>query len=130
MKKLTVRTIVAGVLLALLVIRMFYMFTSPISYQLFVLFYAYTACVYLGAALSDSRISWISVEFAMSFLFFAFAFLGLQYSPIWLALGFILHGIWDMLHHPRMIKTKVVKWFPPLCATFDFIVAVFILRFY
>ncbi|MFD2442478.1 DUF6010 family protein [Bacillus sp. CGMCC 1.16607] len=130
MKKLYVRSIVAGLLLALLVIRMFHTFSSPFSYQLFVLFLAYTACVYLGAALADSRIKWISVEFAMSCLFFTFAFLGYVYSPIWVGVGFILHGIWDMFHHPHMIKTKVIKWFPPLCATYDFIVAIFILTFY
>jgi hypothetical protein len=130
MKNKTVKTIVAGILLAVLVIRIFYLFASPISYQLFALFFAYTACVYPGAALSDSRITWISIESAMSCLFFAIAVLGLTHSPIWLVLGFGLHGIWDMLHHSRIIKTRVVKWFPPLCAVFDFIVAVFILRFF
>ncbi|ETI67250.1 DUF6010 family protein [Neobacillus vireti] len=128
--KSNVRNIVAGVLLALLTIRTFITFTSPISYQLFALFLAYTACVYLGAALSDSRITWISIEFAVSFIFLNCALLGLLYSPIWIGLGFILHGIWDMLHHPKIIKTSVVKWFPPICAVFDFIVAVFIVRFY
>lgn len=124
------KSIITGVLLALLVIRLFYTFSIPVSYQLFTLFLAYTACVYLGASLSDKRPLWISVEFIMSMLFFQFAFFGLLYSSIWVALGFILHGIWDLLHHPKIIKTNVVKWFPPLCAVFDFIVAVFILRFY
>jgi hypothetical protein len=40
-------------------------------------------------------------------LFFTFAALGLIYSPIWLAIGFILHGLWDTLHHPKMITTKI-----------------------
>jgi hypothetical protein len=128
--KSNVKSIIAGVLLAMLVIRLFYTYSMPVSYQLFALFLAYTACVYLGAALSDSRPVWISIEFFMSLLFFQLAFCGLLYTPIWLALGFVLHGIWDMLHHPRIIKTSVVKWFPPLCAVFDFIFAVFILRFY
>lgn len=128
--KSNVKSIIAGVLLVMLVIRLFYTYSMPVSYQLFALFLAYTACVYLGAALSDSRPVWISIEFFMSLLFFQLAFLGLLYSPIWLGLGFMLHGIWDMLHHPRIIKTRVVNWFPPLCAVFDFILAVFILRFY
>ncbi|MEH7083033.1 DUF6010 family protein [Neobacillus drentensis] len=127
---MNVRNIVAGVLLAMLTIRIFITFTSPISYQLFALFLAYTACVYAGAALSDSRVTWISIEFVVSFVFFNCALLGLLYSPLWIGLGFILHGIWDSLHHPRIIKTSVVRWFPPLCAIFDFIVAVFMWRFY
>jgi len=130
MKKFNFRYIVAGILFALLTIRLFYVFDSPIPYQLCALFYVYTSCVYFGAALSDSRITWISVEFIMSCLFFWFDFLGLLYSPIWLIVGYILHGIWDMLHHPKIIKTKVINWFPPICATFDFVVALFILRFF
>jgi hypothetical protein len=66
----------------------------------------------------------------MSLLFFNFAFLGFMFSPVWVGLGFILHGILDMLHHPNLVKTKVIRWFPPLCAAFDFIVAVFIFKFY
>lgn len=128
--KSNMKAIMAGVLLALLVIRMFYTFTMPVSYQLFTLFLAYAACVYLGAALSDSRPLWISIEFIMSLVFFQMAILGITHSSIWVAFGFFLHGIWDMLHHPKLIKTSVVKWFPPLCAVFDWIVAVFILRFY
>jgi predicted membrane protein len=130
MNKSTIKVLVTGILLALLVIRMFVMFSVPLSYQLFTLFLASTAFVYFGSGLSDSRHTWISVELIMSCVFFQFAFLGFLYSPIWLVIGFILHGIWDMLHHPKVVKTKVVKWFPPLCAIFDFVVAVFILTFY
>ncbi|MGV3487313.1 MAG: DUF6010 family protein [Tuberibacillus sp.] len=130
MKKFDVRWIAAGILLALLTIRIFVFFTSPIAYQLFVLFYSYTACVYLGSALSDSRIKWISIEFLMSIVFFTLAFLGFVSSPLWVVLGFLLHGTWDLLHHPRVIKTKVVRWFPPLCAVFDFVVAVYLFIFF
>ncbi|MHC0037988.1 DUF6010 family protein [Pseudoneobacillus sp. C159] len=130
MKKSMVKVLITGILLALLAIRMFVIFSVPVSYQLFTLFLASTAFVYFGSALSDSRNTWISVELIMSCVFFQFAFLGFLYSPIWLAIGFILHGVWDMLHHPKVVKTKVVKWFPPLCAIFDFVVAVFILTFY
>ncbi len=128
--KFYVRTAVAGILLAILTIRGFVLFASPIPVQLFTLFLAYTACVYLGAALSDSRVRWISIEFLLSTVFYVFAVLGLIYSPVWVAIGFILHGVWDMLHHPRLIKTKVVRWFPPLCAVFDWIVGIYILVFY
>ncbi|WP_462413119.1 DUF6010 family protein [Neobacillus sp. Marseille-QA0830] len=128
--KTNVKSIVAGILLSLLVIRLFYSFEFPLSYQLFTLFLAYTACVYPGAALSDSRVKWISIETLVSLVFFHLAFLGMVYSPIWVALGFLLHGIWDMLHHPKLVKTSVVKWFPPLCAVYDIIFAIFIIRFY
>lgn len=130
MKRVDLKSIVAGILLALLVCRLFFSFASPFSYQLFALFLAYTACVYLGAALSDSRVKWITIEFVLSCAFFNLAFLGLIFSPTWIAVGYIVHGVWDILHHPRLIQTKVVNWFPPLCAVYDFVVAIFILTFY
>ncbi|WP_284641165.1 DUF6010 family protein [Paenibacillus silviterrae] len=124
------KIIVGGILLALLTIRCFYWFYSPIAYEMFALFLGYTACVYLGAALADSRIQWISVEFGMSLLFFTIAAMGLLVSPMWIGIGFALHGIWDMLHHPKVIKTKVIHWFPPLCAIFDVTVAAYIFIFF
>ncbi|UGB30570.1 DUF6010 family protein [Metabacillus sp. B2-18] len=130
MKKIEFKSVVVGILLALLVCKLFFSFSSPFSYQLFALFLAYTACVYLGAALSDSRVKWISIEFGLSCLFFNLAFLGLIFSPLWIAVGYLLHGVWDLLHHPKIIQTKVVKWFPPLCAVFDLVVAIFIIQFY
>lgn len=130
MKKVEFKSLVAGILLALLVCKLFFSFASPFSYQLFALFLAYTACVYLGAALSDGRVKWISIEFILSCVFFNLAFLGLVYSPVWLAVGFLVHGLWDILHHPKLIKTKVVKWFPPLCAIYDLVVAIFIFQFF
>ncbi|WP_121663768.1 hypothetical protein [Metabacillus litoralis] len=84
MKKIEFKSVVVGILLALLVCKLFFSFSSPFSYQLFASFLAYTACVYLGAALSDSRVKWISTELA---------FLGLVFSPLWIAFGYLLHGV-------------------------------------
>jgi hypothetical protein len=125
-QKEKVKYIIGGLLTALLVIKVFQISSFPISYQLFALFLAYTACVYLGAALADMRNNILLIESGVSILFFSFACFGLLYSPIWLVLGYTMHGIWDMLHHPRLIKTRIIKWFPPICAVFDFVVAGYI----
>src|SRR5262249_26089271 len=36
-------------------------------------------------------------------------------------------GGWDWLHEARAVPTRVALWFPPLCAAFDFVVAVLVL---
>jgi hypothetical protein len=72
------------------------------------------------------RNKYIFIELIFSLVIFTFASLGLLYSPYWLVLGYILHGVWDILHHPKIIQTKVIKWFPPFCAVVDFIVGIYI----
>ncbi len=54
-EKIEFKSLVIDILLALLVCKLFFSFSSPFSYQLFALFLAYSACVYLRAALSDSH---------------------------------------------------------------------------
>ena len=128
--KTYLKLIAIGLALALLAIFLFQLPPAPVSLQLFALLLAYTACFYPGAALSDGRRLWLSVEVGSSLVFLACAFLGLWLGPRWLALGYLLHGLWDMGHHPKRIQTRVVSWFPPLCATFDFVVAAFIVVWY
>jgi hypothetical protein len=119
--------IAIGLALALLAFFVFGLAPAAVSLQLYALLLAYTACLYTGAALSDGRPGWLTIEVGVSALVFACAFFGLWLSAWWLALGYVLHGIWDLCHQPKRIRTRVVNWFPPICATFDFAVAIFIL---
>jgi hypothetical protein len=118
--------IVIGLALALLAIVVFGIAPGVLSLHLYALLLAYTACLYTGAALSEGRPLWLSIEVGVSALVFACAFLGVWQSSRWLAAGYVLHGLWDLCHHPKRIRTRVVDWFPPICATFDFAVAAFI----
>ncbi|WP_419152601.1 DUF6010 family protein [Aeribacillus alveayuensis] len=52
------------------------------------------------------RNKYISIELIFSLVIFTFASLGLLYSPNWLVLGYILHGVWDILHHTKFIQTS------------------------
>ncbi|MEP6707226.1 MAG: DUF6010 family protein [Pyrinomonadaceae bacterium] len=128
--KTYLKLIVMGLVLAGLAIFVFHLAPSAVSLQLYALLLAYTACFYSGAALADGRLLWLSIEVGMSALVLGCAFLGLWQGSGWLAAGYFLHGMWDMTHHPNRIKTRVVYWFPPICATFDFVVAVFIVASY
>ncbi|MDA2910758.1 hypothetical protein MYX04_07500 [Nitrospiraceae bacterium AH_259_D15_M11_P09] len=96
--------------------------------EFFAALLALTACVYFGTALSDGRRSVVIVETGFALAVFAMALAGLWFSAAWLAVGYFLHGVWDLLHHPHRLGAKVVMtWFPPMCLVFDWVVAGFIL---
>jgi hypothetical protein len=128
--KTYLQLIAIGLALALVAIFVFGLAPRVVALQLYALLLAYTACFYAGAALSEGRPAWLSIEVGVSAIVFGCAFLGLWQSSRWLALGYVLHGMWDLCHHSRGIRTRVVDWFPPICATFDFAVAIFILVWY
>ena len=124
---MTARATLIGLFVSLLVIRLFHLTGKPQSLQLFAVFLAYTSCVYAGTALASGKQPWLAIEGLFSLAILACAWLGLIGSPLWISLGYGLHGLWDLAHHPKAISTKVVRWFPPLCAVFDFVVAIYVL---
>jgi len=90
-------------------------------------FLGVVAGVYGGFALLDGRRRECLIEICGMALFLLLGMLGLWVSSSFLAAGWLLHGLWDILHHPRAIRTKLVTWYPPLCMAFDFIIGLFIL---
>lgn len=117
---------VAAVAGAFLAIRLFHLLDGPEDVQLFALYLAFTACFYVGAALADGKQPWFSLEIGISIPVFVCSWLGLWHTPLWIAVGYTIHGVWDLFHHPRWIPTRTVRWFPPVCAVFDFAVALYL----
>jgi hypothetical protein len=124
--RLTPRRIAVGLVLAIVALRLFHFTTAPGAIELLALFLAYTACVYPGAGLAVPSRPWLAIETVFSLAIFTTAWLGLVGSPVWIAAGYAAHGLWDAAHHPRLIRTQIVEWFPPVCAVFDFVVAAFV----
>jgi hypothetical protein len=86
--------------------------------------------VYVGFALV--RRSGLPVEISFAAVGIALAGVGIwTRQPGWIALGWILHGGWDLLHrHDRRHAVGVPgvpAWYIPLCAFYDFPVAVSVL---
>lgn len=94
--------------------------------DLLALILAASGGIYWGVAASEGRRGLKAVEAAAGVAFIAMAMLGLTWTSLWIAAGFALHGVWDVLHHPRRIRTGLRAWFPPFCATFDWLVAIYI----
>ena len=90
------------------------------------LFLAFTACVYPGALLAQHSRPWVTVsEMGVGAAIFLCAWLGVAQHPLWIAVGYVGHGIWDWLHHTDHIPLRTAFWFPPTCAAFDFVVALY-----
>lgn len=95
--------------------------TQVAGYQLFII-----AGVYIGFAVNDGRAREIMIEVAHLLFFVAITLLGLWVTPWFLVTGYLLHGVWDVLHRPDGIQTELARWYPPLCLAYDWIFAAFI----
>jgi hypothetical protein len=84
---------------------------------------AMIAAIYLGFAFSDGRTSIVILEMTVGTVFIVLGLLGLWMAPMLIAAGLILHGVWDLLHRPRGVTTKLPAWYPPFCAAYDFVFA-------
>jgi hypothetical protein len=120
------RPALLGVALALPFIPLLTSLTG-IALDLLAMLLAATAGVYVGFALNDGRRTVFWMELLLAFGTFACAAMGLWGPSWWLALGYLGHGAWDVLHHAGTVKTAVRPSYPPFCAAFDWAVAVLIL---
>lgn len=117
---------VSGIGLGLSFVIAAHYFSGENQLQIFALFLALTSCVYGGAILTPAGSKYSLLELPFVVVVFVSSILGLLLSPIYLALGYLIHGAWDLSHHFKCVKTPIVHWFPPLCAAFDFIMSMFI----
>ena len=123
-----IKPFLIGIVLGLAFVLLVHSVEPMPARQMIALFLALTACVYAGAILAQQVPFPIAVaELAVTAIVFALAVVGLRASTTALAAGYALHGVWDLAHHPRAIPTRVASWFPPLCAAFDFVVAIALL---
>ncbi|MBW3663354.1 MAG: hypothetical protein KY469_09670 [Actinobacteria bacterium] len=84
------------------------------------------AGIYVGFGLRDGRTTELVVESVVAAAFVAVAVLALATQRTWLlAVGLAAHGVWDIAHHPRHgMTTHLPRWYPPMCAVYDVVVAV------
>jgi hypothetical protein len=95
--------------------------------ELLALFLTFIGGIYGGFALLDKRRREFGIETVGLLITFAFAAAGLWVAPAYLAAGYIFHGLWDALHHPKGIQTVIPRGYAPFCMIFDVPVGAFIL---
>jgi hypothetical protein len=86
------------------------------------LYIAFIAAVYIGFAVADGRAKVIAVESAVAAAFVALAVIGVTGSAWLLVAGYAAHGVKDLWQH-RIRFVAGTRWWPPFCASVDFLVA-------
>jgi hypothetical protein len=92
---------------------------------------AYFGFATLGRDVVDTSPIWMLVEIAQVFAFGALALLGLRGSPYWIAAGWALHPLWDVVVHYLGPGSAFTPWtYAIACISFDWLVAIYIVIFY
>jgi uncharacterized membrane protein YeaQ/YmgE (transglycosylase-associated protein family) len=94
---------------------------DPLAYHS--VWLAAIGAIYLGFAFADGRLSILLIEMTVATGFIVLAFLGLWQAPLFITVGLVLHGLWDLAHRPRGVTTRLPVWYPAFCAAFDFVFA-------
>ena len=87
---------------------------------------AMIAGVYIGFAINDGRRDKLILEVVVALGFCMLVLIGMWKWPILIAVGYLLHAVWDLLHHPFKLGARVKTWYPPVCAIYDGLVGAFI----
>lgn len=125
-KMLMLKLVSGAVGLAVVTVAVAWTLSDPKALVFFAVLLGFTAGVYVGFGLADGRARERRIELIVGLVFLLVAAFGLWTSALVIGLGFFVHGIWDLLHHPRRIATMVSSWFPPFCALYDLLVAAYI----
>src|SRR3954464_8076458 len=83
---------------------------------------AVIAAVYVGFAVADGRPKVIAVESSVTLAFLLVAAAAITGSPWLLVLGLAGHGLKDLWQH-RTHFVANTRWWPPFCATVDWVAA-------
>jgi hypothetical protein len=83
------------------------------------------AAIYIGFAVADGRGTVIAVETGVAAVFVVVAAAGVTGSAWLLVAGLAGHGLKDLWQH-RTGFVANTRWWPPFCATVDFVAATII----
>lgn len=117
---------VIGAVMAAAVIAPVALFGRDRALDLLAIQLAAIGSIYAGFALVDARISVQVMEIFVALAFFAIAVVGLWFSPLVLALAYVVHGAWDAAHHLGAVSTAIPRWYPSFCLGYDWLVAAYI----
>jgi nicotinamide riboside transporter PnuC len=118
-----VKAVLAGVALALSSAAIIWLGNMSYPYEIHAMLLSSIGAIYIGFGLLDSSPKNTALEVIIAALFFCIAITGYLVSPVITGVGFLMHGIWDFLHHPKLVTTVVPKWYPPFCAIYDWVLA-------
>ena len=81
---------------------------------------------YIGVAINDGRHDKLILEVVVSLGFCMLVLIGMWKWPVLIAVGYLLHAVWDLLHYPIKLGARVQSWFPLAYLIYDGMVGAFI----
>ena len=80
------------------------------------------AFIYVGFSLKDNSTPSIILEVGVALVFYFLAIFGYKQNSSLIALGIILHGVWDIFHHEQfLIDTSIPVYWPTFCFIIDIV---------
>jgi hypothetical protein len=120
--------LVVGVIFAGVTLLIPSLLSRDTAFGLLAILLGMIASVYLGYALADGRLRAFQVEYVGIVAFTALATIALaRDSALLLALGYLGHGLWDLVHHRRGVEVRIPWWYVPLCLSYDTVLAIYVL---
>ena len=116
---------IIGVVLVFILAPLHALVPDPYAVELLAVISGLMGGVYAGIGIASGQK--VMTQIMVSLLFVICGLLGLWVNPLFFALAFFAHGIWDIITvHPKCLKIKVVKWYMPMCVGYDFLFALYI----
>lgn len=118
----------AGFGLAVLMLSPLLFLSDLAGMQFLAIQLGFIGAIYFGFAIADGRVVGLLIEFLVAGVFLLVAAVALWAdAPVVLAVAYVAHAGWDVVHHPRAVAMPVQNWYPPFCVAYDLVCAVFVL---
>lgn len=117
--------IIVGISLGLLVILSIALFKGSDKQIIYGLILSGIGFLYVGYTWSDTTALIITAAQAVFFLFIAWY--GIKKSQYFLAAGYFLHGIWDLVYHLFPGASLIPPHYDLFCLSIDFTIGAYLL---
>ncbi|MEL6461048.1 MAG: DUF6010 family protein [Cyanobacteria bacterium J06636_27] len=112
-----------GITLAGLTILVIQTQPPEIHQKIYALALIIAASIYVGFSLLSQNTTWIFTETLGVIVFSLISFLGLKFSPWFLAMGWLIHPAWDLFIDNHNSTIFVPHWYPIVCIGYDIAIA-------
>ncbi|HET7487152.1 MAG TPA: DUF6010 family protein [Acidimicrobiales bacterium] len=117
----------AGLGLAVVMLAPLLLVSKEAGLQFLAVQLGFIGAIYFGFGIADRRVAALLPEFLQAGAFLMAGTVALWAgSPAFLAAAYAAHAGWDLVHHPRGVRTRVERWYPPFCVVFDLVCVAFI----
>jgi len=119
-------TVLKGLLAGGITMGVAAVFPEELSLAFFAVVLGLAAGVYPGFAMANPEAGRPLLQWVAAVVFVSLGMVGLWVSPLILAAAWVLHAIWDFLHHITALGDGVPEGYPAFCISYDLLLAGFV----